>query len=86
MYFESKELSLKQKTQRVIKMSNELNSTLDVYRSIMVKYELNKKLEKADLALLEETIDKFDRAQMKLEDVLFGVLEQHRFLGGNNDY
>lgn len=85
MYFESKELSLKQKTQRVIKMSNEINSTLDVYRSIMVKYELNKKLEKADLALLEETIDKFDRAQMKLEDVLFGVLAQHRFLGGNND-
>ena len=85
MYFESKELSLKQKTQRVIEMSNEINSTLDIYRSIMVKYELNNKLEKEDLALLEETIERFDRSQLKLEDVLFGVLEQHRFLGGNND-
>nr|CAI7679429.1 Hypothetical protein PLANC_42 [Enterococcus phage Planchet] len=85
MYFESKELSLKQKTQRVITMSKEINSTLDIYRSIMVKYELNKKLEKEDLALLEETIERFDRSQLKLEDVLFGVLEQHRFLGGNND-
>lgn len=77
MWKEASHLSGKERIERMIKLEQSMKSKLSLYRSLVVKDELNGKLDKKDLQLLEETIDNLDSDQNKLDDLLFTILKEH---------
>lgn len=77
MWKEASHLSGKERIERMIKLEQSMKSKLSLYLSLVVKNELNGKLDKKDLQLLEETIDNLDSDQNKLDDLLFTILKEH---------